>query len=203
VGYWSLDEGTSTNAIDLSGNQNNGTWYGTATGTSGYYSPGKIGPWGGAFDGSSTVISIPTTGASSSVGTISFWLKTTTTSGTPSLITTAGTVQRIYFTLSSGVAYFSLGNPQTQVGNGFTVSTGTWYFVAGTWSGTQGTFYANGSPSGGPTVIPALTVVQNPMFVGSFGVGGGNYFNGLIDDVRIYNRALSAAEIQALYNAEK
>jgi hypothetical protein len=29
------------------------------------------------------------------------------------------------------------------------------------------------------------------------------YFNGLIDDVRIYNRALSPAEIQALYNAQK
>ena len=32
---------------------------------------------------------------------------------------------------------------------------------------------------------------------------GGLYFNGLIDDVRIYNRALSSAEIMALYDAER
>ena len=39
---------------------------------------------------------------------------------------------------------------------------------------------------------------------GSSGVGiGEECFNGIIDDVRVYNRALSAAEIAALYNAQK
>jgi hypothetical protein len=45
------------------------------------------------------------------------------------------------------------------------------------------------------------TVVNNPLIAKS--LYNGYYFPGLIDDVRIYNRALSAAEIQALYNAEK
>ena len=57
VGYWTMDEGTgSTSGVsqtyDYSGNNNNGTWYGTATGTNGtYYAPGKVGAWGGSFDG--------------------------------------------------------------------------------------------------------------------------------------------------------
>ena len=41
-----------------------------------------------------------------------------------------------------------------------------------------------------------------PLYFGSRG-GSSYFFNGSIDDIRIYNRALSAAEIQAIYNATK
>jgi hypothetical protein len=46
-------------------------------------------------------------------------------------------------------------------------------------------------------------VATSTVDIGRFGNVGGTNFKGYIDDVRIYNRALSAAEIQALYNAEK
>ena len=45
------------------------------------------------------------------------------------------------------------------------------------------------------------TIVQNPNGISLIGKHpNGYFFNGLIDDVRIYDRALSAAEVQALYN---
>jgi hypothetical protein len=45
---------------------------------------------------------------------------------------------------------------------------------------------------------------QNSWYIGADTSGSVNsLWNGLLDDVRIYNRALSASEVQALYNAEK
>ena len=63
VGYWTMDEGTSTVAYDYSGNNATGTWNGTSAGTSGHYSAGKIGSWAGAFDGASSYIGLPNTTA--------------------------------------------------------------------------------------------------------------------------------------------
>ena len=44
-------------------------------------------------------------------------------------------------------------------------------------------------------------VASSSLWIGS--AFGSRYWNGLIDDVRVYNRALSAAEVMALYNAEE
>jgi len=43
--------------------------------------------------------------------------------------------------------------------------------------------------------------INTPVWIG--GKYGTEYFNGLIDEVRMYNRALSEAEIKAIYNATK
>jgi hypothetical protein len=48
-----------------------------------------------------------------------------------------------------------------------------------------------------------ISTSTSPVTIGSSdpaGVNPKNYFNGIIDDVRIYNRALSATEVTALYN---
>ena len=45
-----------------------------------------------------------------------------------------------------------------------------------------------------------LSDIQERMLKIGQRVDGGGFFNGLIDDVRFYDRALSAAEVQALYN---
>jgi hypothetical protein len=52
------------------------------------------------------------------------------------------------------------------------------------------------------SVTPAKNATQT-VFVGSWGSGGQNYFNGLIDGFKIYNRVLTEAEIQALFQATK
>ena len=85
--------------------------------------------------------------------------------------------------------------------------------VAGVWqhiaavvntSGTDiVTFYVNGVAQGSGNLANSSFTNANPLMIGQKGYDGSSVvnFNGLIDEVRIYNRALSAAEIQTLYNS--
>src|SRR5207248_10159623 len=71
----------------------------------------------------------------------------------------------------------------------------TWTHLATTYDGTNQRFYVNGVLV--KTVVNAGAIVQSN---GALRIGGNNssfyeFFNGLIDEVRVYNRALSAAEI--------
>jgi len=83
------------------------------------------------------------------------------------------------------------------------LATGQWYHVAMVSTGSLVTLYINGNED----VSEAITVQQvdsqravriglEERFYGTL-----NYFNGIIDEVRIYKRALSPSEIHALYNA--
>jgi hypothetical protein len=78
-----------------------------------------------------------------------------------------------------------------------------------TYDGTTQSVYVNGVLKGtativsGPLVYTPLIGAANGFDIGNIaGLNAARYLNGLIDDVRVYNRALSAAEVQALYNAE-
>ena len=76
----------------------------------------------------------------------------------------------------------------------------SWTHVAGTYDGTSITLWVNGQPL---TVVAAsgpISVSSDPFFIGAKAPTGtaGDFFQGVVDDVRVYSRALSAAEIQAL-----
>ena len=83
-----------------------------------------------------------------------------------------------------------------------TPATGTgpkwneWQHLAVVKNGTTVSVYADGVFSGSGTVTN--TDSNGDIYIGS--LAGGNYFKGQIDDVRLYNRALSAGEVQRLYN---
>jgi hypothetical protein len=82
-------------------------------------------------------------------------------------------------------------------------SLSTWYHVAGVYDATAGTLstYVNGVLDNG-ILNGAIPAAQFNQAV-NVNIGrrtGGFYFNGLIDEVRIYNRALSSAEIQTDMN---
>jgi len=65
--------------------------------------------------------------------------------------------------------------------------------------GDRWELYANGVlVNTGASVNP--NTPDTSFVIGTNG-GGGNFFDGKVDDVRIYNRALSATEIKQLYNA--
>ncbi len=78
-----------------------------------------------------------------------------------------------------------------------------WHHVVATVSGTNGSVYLDGNLDGSGDVgnIPVNTL---DVYAGLAhpGRGLGFWFNGLIDDIRIYNRTLSASEVQQLYDYE-
>ncbi len=55
----------------------------------------------------------------------------------------------------------------------------------------------NGTQVGTRAITGSMATSSNPLRIGG-NVPWGEYFSGLIDDVRIHNRALSAAEIQSM-----
>ena len=85
------------------------------------------------------------------------------------------------------------------------ISVGDWTHVAGTWDGTTLSLYLNGSlDSWGQPELSATGDSGCPFCIG--GVNDacgyfGQYFNGLLDEVSLYDRALVDCEISAIYNA--
>jgi hypothetical protein len=80
-------------------------------------------------------------------------------------------------------------------------TVGTWYFYAGTFDGATYKIYFNGVLNGSSADSTALiTNNLKELNIGYLDVNGspGRFFPGTIDDVRIYNRALSAQEIYQL-----
>ena len=91
----------------------------------------------------------------------------------------------------------------TALGDEFVIgpaaTAGAWQHVAGTWDGATMRFYVNGAVVGS-TQMPDVVFDGNPILVGGDENGGGatSYFPGGIDDVRLYDRALTPAEILLL-----
>ena len=84
-------------------------------------------------------------------------------------------------------------------------STGDWHHIVGIISGNDiSALYIDGVSSAGAAATYAADsrVLTNVLEIGS-GVSGSESFDGVIDEVRIYNRALSASEVQALYNQSR
>jgi len=179
VGEWRLDENASLYAADTH-----------------YQREGKYG-YAMNFDGSNDYVTIPTTGASKDTGAISLWVKASAPSG--SMVSTAGTYARIYLKYSDvgDQVYFQLGNPSAYLtGN---ISVNIWHHMVGVWNNGLASLYIDGISVASNVAYTGLTEVQNPMTIGSFG-GGSVFLNGLIDDVRIYNYALTPLQIKLLYN---
>jgi hypothetical protein len=85
----------------------------------------------------------------------------------------------------------------------FAYSPGNWYMITYVADTTGYTIYADGNLLDHENLSmasPLLANASNTARIGSDGPGVGEYFNGAIDDVRIYGRALSQADVQALYN---
>jgi hypothetical protein len=91
------------------------------------------------------------------------------------------------------------GSPNFQISsNTFSAAINTWYHVALTRSDDTYTFYKNGTAIGSASQSGTIPNAATPLTIG-WGEGSGS-FDGLIDDVRIYNYALTANQIKTLFN---
>ena len=78
------------------------------------------------------------------------------------------------------------------------VQIGAWHHAAGTYDGTELRLYLDGVLVGSKPATGPITPSSDPLYFGRNVYGW--YWNGLIDEVAIYNRALSAEEIQQHYH---
>jgi hypothetical protein len=91
----------------------------------------------------------------------------------------------------------------TEFWSSISIPGNIWQHVAVTYDGATWSFYLTGKLGASSTAASAPAAGTN-LYLGYTPWGTAYYpFGGLIDDVRIYNRVLSAAEVSALYNAEK
>lgn len=224
VGWWTFDGKDVVNgvALDKSGNGNNGNLINIATST--FYAQGKIGQ-AFNFDGVNDYVSFPAATIINNMwatgATISYWVKPTTCGGGGAgywLYSDGGNNWLIFADqgdasgLHCGMEFdidFS-GNTAKWRGD-IPVSMGTWNHVVLTYDGSsttnKPTVYVNNVAyvGGGGifnTVVTPIGTISS--YVGHLDVGGNptssRTSNGIMDDVRIYNRALSQAEITQLYN---
>lgn len=213
IGYWTMDEGTGTVAYDYSGGNATGSWNGGQVGTNGYYTTvAKVGAYSGAFDGTSTYASVPSISGQhyGNNFTLTAWVKTGSAS-IQDIATINRTVHNNEFiflmnpngTLTfwdySGGYGFATSNTSLVT---YPVNNNSWHFVAFVRTGTTGQYYVDGNPAGTATAAQYNTFSLTTFNISHVGDSDGTW-NGLIDDVRMYSRSLSAAEIVAMYNGGK
>lgn len=216
AGWWPLTE----DANDHSANSNHGTVSG-ATLTGGYDGT----PDGAySFDGADDVIAIPNsdainTAASYSEKTVSLWFHPHSTDGKQILYEQGGTVKGLNLYIDSGSLYvggWSLSDEDATTPWGSThlstnIAPGSWNHVVLTLDAASSiTGYLNGQSFDSSTNVGNLFTHTGDINLGGLGdstvLHDGEYslpatFNGAIDDLKLWNRALTASEVTDLYNA--
>jgi hypothetical protein len=192
VGYWNLNEGSGSLATDSSGNGNNGT----ITGVS--WVDGKYGK-ALNFDGASNQVDCGNN-ASLSVHnlTVSFWFNSVDVTSDERAIVDKGWTKGFACGHHVSKLYF-LGqkvDASAEQFYGLTDLSAGWNFYTVTYNGASLTLYLNGVYDNSENV--SLLFNQEPNLLIGKNAGGG-YYEGIIDDVRIFNRALSSIEVAALY----
>jgi hypothetical protein len=200
--YLTFDESSGTSAADSSGNGHAGTLVGGAA-----HVAGKIGN-AVSLDGASGYVSLPNDLMSDvSDCTIAAWVNWNGGNAWTRIFDFgAGTGRWVMLTAknSAGVMRFATtvnGYGNSQVDGNVALPTGQWTHVAVTLSGTAATLYLNGAVIGtSSNVVHAPwrigPTAQN--WIGRSQYSADPYFNGMIDDFRIYRNAMTADQIAAL-----
>ena len=96
----------------------------------------------------------------------------------------------------------SSGISDMDSGDGNTLAPGVWKHLVFVHDGTKDLIYMDGAQVAEKNVSGTMNSTTYPLGIGYNPIDNANYFNGSLDEVQIYNRALSAAEILALYNLQ-
>jgi hypothetical protein len=206
VGHWdsmvmSAADRAGNRWLDISGNNNHGTLVGGA-------SFDRIGC---SFDGSNDYASFGFGGIgklTNSQATVSVWVNPATVSVRQAIIadwSSGGIAESFALQISSVGRIGIFVRSQTaiiQETSIDSISTNTWTNLIAT-AGNNGLYvYKNGvQVYANATSIPLTNGITTS--IGRAGALDGLYYQGQIDDVRIYNRALSAAEILRNFNATR
>lgn len=214
VGYWSFNEGNGTAVADASGQGNHGTLVnGGSAWVSGHFGGGLYFP--GTTGSSSTRVEVPNAASLQITSAISFaaWVRADNISSDAPILAKEGDGKLSYWfgafgvnTEGAGPGNFGLlldanGSQGWELydRNQGSLSAGTWVHLASTWDGSQVVHYVNGSAiAGGAAYGTAINVSDAFLAIGANSLYNTTAFTGVIDDLYLYNRALSSTEINQL-----
>jgi hypothetical protein len=131
--------------------------------------------------------------------TIDAWIKLNTTGGRQAIVSKVPAGE-YYLLIHNGRLSFENSNIGAGAFTGATLlSANVWYHVALTYDGANTRLYVNGVEDGIHAGVWGNANAQ-PLYIGQRG-SNEDFFNGLIDEVEIYSRALSTVEIQSINSA--
>ena len=196
TGWWKLDEGSGTTALDWSGHDLHGTLMNGPQWVSGYD--------GGAleFDGLDDYVDIsyPT---DPTAYTLAAWVQVAQTGPVSIVVRTSPwgpTTQwshQLRVTSAAMFEHYTWDGTECRATGTTNIDADTWYFVAATATNNGLVrLYVNGREEGTAATLGTLWVGGDRFLIGSNSGHGMGWYEGLIDDVHIYDYALSYEEIQ-------
>ncbi len=190
----------NTYVVDLSGNDDNGTVNGATWNNSGKYS--------GTYDFDGTSSDYITISDSPRVRlvdnfTIGVWVYSNNPSNSGRIYnkesSTNGLSNYILDIANNKIRFqFNDLTPITHLGVA-NITSQTWYHIMITYSSNTLTSYLNGTLDNVSTHSGTIGTSSNPFYIGRFDDQFNQNFNGSIDELRIWNRTLSAAEVYQQY----
>jgi hypothetical protein len=196
VAAYSFNAGTGSVAADSSGRGNNGTISG-ATWVTGKYGKAL------SFNGSSSVVTIPDTSSLDLTNgvTLEAWVSPSTLGTSWRTVVfkerTGGMEYALYANQDTGVpvGQVYMGGERNATGTA-RLATGAWTHLALTYDGAALRVYVNGALVRSVAQTGSMTPSTGPLRIGGNGIWP-EWFAGAIDEVRVYNRALGATELQS------
>lgn len=204
IAWWPGDR----NAKDIAGS-NDGILL-AGPGSLGTYKPGAVGMAFRVKDGGHVNVPDATSLNFTDAMTVDVWVQANSLLGGPSAV-----VKKSDFGQANGYAiemagsqmafYVSLNNAGWQSAISMTkLVPDTWYHVAGTYDGSAIRIYVNGALEGENDVADTIAVSTNHLNIGrdpSNPADASRFWDGLIDEVQLFNRALAPSEILTIYQA--
>ena len=196
IGQWQFEN----NYNDASTYGNDGTAYGDATivndASRGYVL---------STDGTGDWVEIPNESAFdvSQEVTLMAWVSTTD-DGTFMSVANKGQYGWRFTKAASNKGFAAItvnGYDNPQIGGSTSINGGTWYHVAISYDQVSRRLYVNGEQNGYHDDVGTLYTNNYTLLIGDNTSTANQCWNGYIDDVRVYNYALSTAEIDAIYDA--
>jgi hypothetical protein len=204
VAHWRFDESSGQSAADASGNGNAGTLEGGVTRIAGK----RLGAI--QFDGSTGRVRVPSSSSLEPANvSISAWVRRSGNPGDFRYIVGKGAYgcvaasYGLYTGPNGGLMFYvSDGADYARSADaGALAWDGAWHHVAGTFDGQFLRLYVDGTEIGAPTPrsAPLTYAFQNPvdLLLGDYAGCGGLAFDGALDEAKIWNRALTPAEVVA------
>jgi glucose/arabinose dehydrogenase/PKD repeat protein len=204
MGAWGFNEGSGTTTADASGNGNTATLVNGPSWVTGKYGKGL------SFDQINDYLSLANSSSldiSGNAMTMSMWINPGSISGDSVVLGkfwNAGMTSPYYqygLELSGGKPQFYIGTAAGLTGAGMdtALALNQWSHLAIVFNGSQALFYLNGALVSSKSLNASLTARGRQLRTGA-DADTAQFYKGILDNVRIYNRALTPSDVQSDMN---